>query len=213
MNKAYLSEQANPILVEYLKNLGYEISFVSATSHTYFPVNSHPDIYLCKIGFRKVFYGKPELLGFNYPDNCIYNAVFMGKYFIHNLNYTAKELLLYARRAGKELINVSQGYTKCNMAVVSDNAAITSDEGIAKALEQTDIDLLVVTPGHVILKGFPSGFIGGASGKVGNKMIFHGDLSSHPDFNRIQGFVEKHHCKLVYFEQFELEDIGSIIEA
>ena len=212
MSKIYLSESANPILVEYLKSIGHEISFVFQGPHTYSPVNSHPDIYLCKLGFRRIFYGNPDLLGFDYPENVKYNAVCLGKYFIHNLDYTSPELLDEARHSGKICVDVPQGYTKCNMAVVHDEAAITADQGIANALKETDIDLLLVSQGHVLLKGFPYGFLGGASGKVDDKMVFHGDLSAHPDFGKIKDFVEKHKCKLVYFEEFELEDIGSIIE-
>lgn len=211
--KVYLSEHANSILVDYLKAKGYEISFVLSTSHTYEPVNAHPDIYLCKMGFRKMFYGNPGALGFRYPENAIYNAVCMGKYFIHNLEVSARELLEQANHLDKTLINVPQGYTKCNMAVLHDGAAITADRGIAKSLEDTGIDLLIISPGNVLLKNHPYGFIGGASGAVDGEMIFHGNLSVHPDFSLIKTFMEKHDIKLKYFEEFELEDIGSIIEA
>ena len=213
MSKIYLSEHANTILVKYLEAQDHELSFVPATSFTYDSVSSHPDIYMCKIGAGKVFYGDPNELGFNYPENIKFNAVVMGDYFIHNLKFTSKNLLTEAERLNKKLIDVPQGYTKCNMAVVSDNAAITSDMGIARALKaaNTNIDLLVVAPGHVILKGYPYGFLGGASGRVRGEMIFHGNLAKHPDFNKISDFIEKHNCKLTYFEEFELEDIGSII--
>jgi len=165
------------------------------------------------LGFRKFFYGNPDALGYNYPDNAKFNAVCMGKYFIHNLKVTEKKLLADATHMGKTLIDVAQGYTKCNMAIVSDNAAITSDQGIANSLRNADIDLLVITPGHILLEGQPHGFIGGASGLIRDKMVFHGNLSAHPDFDKIKEFVEKHKCELVYFEEFELSDIGSIIEA
>ena len=210
--KVYLSEHANPILAEYLKKSGYDISFVLSAPHTYEPVCSHPDMYMCKIGFRRMFYGNPNALGYNYPDNAKFNAVCMGKYFIHNLDVTAPELLEKARHLGKQLVNVPQGYTKCNMAVLHESAAITSDHGIAKSLENTDIDLLVISPGHVLLKNHPYGFLGGSSGVVGNEIIFHGNLSAHPDFNAIMDFMVKYNCKFKYFEEFELEDIGSIIE-
>jgi len=213
MNKVYLSEHANPILSDYLKSLGCDISYVHSTSHTYDPVSAHPDIYLCRMGFRKLFYGNPDTLGFDYPKNVIYNAVFMGKYFIHNLESTSKDLLDQAKRMEKVLIDVPQGYTKCNMVVVDDYAAITSDRGIAKALAETDIDFLLIEPGHVKLKNHPHGFLGGASGRVGDEMIFHGDLSAHPDFDKIIDFHKKHNCGVKYFPEFELEDIGSIIWA
>jgi len=214
MSKIYLSKHANPTLVRYLDASGHEISFVSATSYTYDSISAHPDIYICKVGAGQIFHGDPLELGFNYPNNIKFNAVVMGDYFIHSLKFTSKNLLAEAKGLNKKLIDVPQGYTKCNMAVVADNAAITSDLGISRALAatSTDIDLLVVTPGFVTLKGHQYGFLGGASGRIGNEMIFHGNLSVHPDFNKISDFVKKHNCKLTYFEEFELEDIGSIIE-
>jgi len=213
MDKIYLSERANPMMVEYLKTLGYEISLVAATTRTYFPVNSHPDIYMCAMSRHEIFHGDPALIGFNYPHNIRYNAVCMGEHFIHNLKYTDEKLLSLARSLGKIPVNVRQGYTKCNMAVIDENSAVTSDQGVLKSLANTGIDLLAVSPGHVLLTGQPCGFLGGASGKVGDEMIFHGNLSAHPDFIRIADFVKSRGCGLKYFEQFELEDIGSIIEA
>jgi len=168
---------------------------------------------LCKTGFRKVFYGNAEQLGFKYPNNAKFNGVVMGKYFIHNTKYSSHDLLVEAKRLDKKVIHVEQGYTKCNMAVIDDNTAITSDKGIAEALANTTIKLLVIEPGHVLLQGQKYGFIGGASGRVGNEMIFHGNLSAHPDFNRIVDFLNENQCNYKYFEEFELEDIGSIIEA
>ena len=213
MSKVFLSEHANPMLADYLKSLGYSISFVYSASHTYDPVSSHPDIYMCRTGLGEIFYGDPGSPGPNYPDNIKYNAACVGKYFIHRLGSTSKDLLDHAKHSGKILIDVPQGYTKCNMVVVGDRAAITSDRGIAKALAGTDIDLLLVSPGHVRLRGYSCGFIGGASGQVGNDIVFHGNLAAHPDFNEIADFLEGHGCGLKYFEEFELEDIGSIIWA
>ena len=213
MKKVYLSSGANPILTEYLKARGYEISFVYPVPPVYAPVNSHPDIYMCRMSRHKIFRGKPEKLRRDYPGDALYNAVCIGEYFIHNLKITDTGLLREARVSGMRLIDVPQGYTKCNMVVVDDGAAVTSDRGIANALKDTDIDLLVVSPGHVLLNGFPYGFLGGASGRVGDELIFHGNLSGHPDFGRIVAFLKKRECKFKYFNQFELEDIGSIIEA
>jgi len=214
MSKVYLSEHANSILVKYLEAQGFEISFVSATSHTYDAVSSHPDIYMCKFDESNMFHGDVNELGFHYPDNIKFNAVVMGDYFIHNLKFTSSNLLAEAKRLNKKLIHVPQGYTKCNMAVVSDNAAITSDMGIANAIKTATagIDLLVVEPGHVALRELPYGFLGGASGRVRDEMLFHGNLTAHPDFDKISDFVKKYNCRLTHFEGFALEDIGSIIE-
>ena len=73
--------------------------------------------------------------------------------------------------------------------------------------------MLLIRPGYISLPGFSYGFIGGASGRVGDEMIFSGNVAAHPDFEAIRSFVEEHGAKLKYFPEYELTDIGSIIEA
>lgn len=43
---------------------------------------------------------------------------------------------------------------------------------------------------QVILEGQPYGFLGGASGKVGNTIIFNGDITRHSDYEAIREFIE-----------------------
>ena len=110
------------------------------------------------------------------------------------------------------LIDVRQGYTKCSTVVVDENSIITYDEGIVKACAPyRDLDVLQIAPGFVRLDGFDTGFIGGASGRVGNEIIFNGDLFSHPDFNSIVSFIEKRGLVCRWFADYKLTDIGSIL--
>ena len=90
-------------------------------------------------------------------------------------------------------------------------AVITSDRGIEKALAPYPIDVLLIRPGHVVLPGFPLGFLGGASGLVGRRVVFHGDLLAHPDFLRIRRFIEERNKEAAWFSGFPLTDIGSIV--
>jgi len=114
---------------------------------------------------------------------------------------------------GLILIDVRQGYTKCNTVVVDSNSLITSDKGIYNTLSQyTDLKCILVQPGHVKLTGYSTGFIGGASGRVGDYMIFHGNLKNHPNFTDMSQFIESRGLKVFWFEEFPLTDIGSIIE-
>ena len=69
-----------------------------------------------------------------------------------------------------------------------------------------------VVSGHVLLPGYDEGFIGGASGRVGDEVIFHGDLAAHPDFRGIVSFIESRGLRVKYFGGFALTDIGGIIE-
>lgn len=209
MSTIYLSQTANPLLIEYLTSNGYRIHIIENTDVTYEPVSSHPDIYMCSLGIgRPIFFGRPEKIGKKYPDNIIYNAACTGKFFIHNLKYTDPELLKAVD--GIEKINVSQGYSKCNTLIVDETGIITSDAGIYKSCKYK-LDVLLIRPGHIKLNNFPYGFIGGASGRIGNTIIFNGNLEDHPDYNNISDFIIKRGLDIVYFKEYQLEDIGSII--
>lgn len=209
MSTIFISETANTLIIEYLKAQGHTVKTIGLSDITYNPVSSHPDIYMCSMGHnRPVFWGDPSKIGAKYPANIIYNAACTGRYFIHNLKYTDTELL--DESEGMELIHVSQGYTKCNTLVVDENSIITSDEGIAKACS-CKMNVCLISPGHISLQGFNYGFIGGTSGRIGNTIIFNGDISSHPDYEKITDFIKARDLEIKYFTEYPLEDIGSII--
>lgn len=231
MKSVLISESANTIIKEYLKNLKYSIIEIKKTTAVYEAVSGHPDIYVCKMG-KEIIVAKEQLpfikqsldqnnitylegeasLGFKYPENIRYNVVQMGNNLIHNIKYTDKVLLKKAEEHDLKLYHVKQGYTKCNLVIVDENSAITSDEGLCKALQTIEIDVLLVQKGFVKLEGFDYGFLGGACGRIDNTIFFNGNLENHPDFKKIQEFIKSKSVNLKYFEKYPLEDIGSIIE-
>lgn len=231
MKTICLSENANRILKEALRSKGYRLIEIKKTDVVYDAVSSHGDIYLCKICdelvvapeqypliqeelllSRAKFALGVSVLGHKYPKNVNYNAAQMGGYLIHNTHHTDHVLLNKVKELELELIHVKQGYTKCNLVIIDAHSAITSDTGIVAALKKYDIDVLLITPGHVNLTGFPYGFLGGASGKVDDEIIFNGNLSAHPDFEKIKEFIQQRGLQVTYFEEYPLEDIGSIIQ-
>ena len=257
MSTIYISETANPLLIDYLEQQGHIIKIVEISDITYKPVSSHPDIYMCSMGPGKpVFFGYPEKIGSKYPENIIFNAACTGKYFIHNTKYTDPELLEYVKKQASdiseehadnfsinphetsetlEIIDVPQGYTKCNTLIVDEYSIITSDVGIYNScygrphLTGNDaaaedckscisgspapqLEVLLIEKGHIKLQGFDYGFIGGASGRVGDTIIFNGDITQHPDYEKITAFIESRGLKIKHFTGYPLEDIGSIIE-
>jgi len=156
---------------------------------------------------------RPGELGHDYPECAAFCALCLDRYFVHNLGITNPRLLAAAKAAGKTPVDVRQGYARCSCAAVDGRSVITADPGIAAALDALgDVDVLTVAPGHVLLPGFEYGFIGGASGRVGDELVFSGDLSAHPDFEAIEAFVTSRGVRLRYFPEFPLTDIGSIIE-
>lgn len=146
-----------------------------------------------------------------YPDYLGYNGIFLNNYFVHNLKCSSGILLREAERMGLKLINVKQGYTKCSCIVVDGNSVITADAGIAAKLKIcSDIDVLEIRQGFVRLDGFEYGFIGGATGKAGNCVLFNGDLEAHPDSAVIRAFIESRGLEIVDFRNLVLYDIGTI---
>ncbi len=142
-----------------------------------------------------------------YPYDIAYNTCKISKYAIANAKYTAKEILSQYN----DVLNTRQGYAKCNICVVSDTAAITSDEGIYRLLLQNGIDTLKIRGGYIELKGM-SGFIGGASGLIKpNLLTFNGDINTHPDGKNIISFCKNYGVDAVSLGKDALCDIGSIL--
>lgn len=211
----YVSSEAQEELTAALTGLADRVITVSPRGITYPAVDAHPDMYYCKMGVTRhchIFAGDPAELGTAYPENIRFNAVCLDGYFIHNLKHTSPALLREAQAKGLECIHVRQGYTKCSCVVVDGYSLITSDEGIIHTLQgYTDIHVLKIRPGFVQLPGFPYGFLGGASGRVGHEILFHGDLAAHPDHEAIRRFIVERGLAVRDFPQHPLRDIGSIL--
>ena len=177
-------------------------------------ISCHPDILHCHLAGGKVFHGDMDRLGTKYPADVLYNACSTGKYFIHNLKHTAPELLAAADDLGLIKIDVAQGYARCSVLPVDENSVITYDRGIAAACARRAPapDVLLVSPGHIGLPGYATGFIGGTGGRIGDAIVFNGDLSAHPDFESIKDFIESRGLKCIWTSDIPLTDIGSIIE-
>ncbi|MEG0291192.1 MAG: hypothetical protein RR495_00680 [Anaerovoracaceae bacterium] len=208
----WISKNANKNLIEYFERRDINVNILNQSNVVYNQISTHPDIYMCKLGVNNtspVFWGNKSKISYSYPGNIIYNACSTGKYFIHNLKYTDKDLLYTATSLNQELINIKQGYAKCNILPINENSIITSDLGIAKKC--SNLDVLIISPGHIKLKGFDTGFIGGTSGIIDGTVVFNGDLSSHPDFKKIKDFITNKGLCIKYFDSYPLEDIGSII--
>ncbi len=202
---AYISCRAYPELKNWLSDRGYELNVLHEGDKPYPAISSHPDIYMCHTGKKLL---KQSDIGSKFPDYLGFNGVFLDKYFIHNLDYSSPALLKEAE--GLELINVKQGYAKCSCVVVDEKSIITADEGIVKKIQNYDIDVLKVSQGHVLLDGFDYGFIGGASGRVGNCIVFNGDLNTHLDGKAIRGFITSRGLEVVDFKGHDLCDIGTV---
>ena len=227
----YISADCDSRLTEYLTKLGYEISCIRSEGIVAQPVSNHPDMFICRLGIAPdaeiiLCPGRSEypggihfctegsgrtVPGHEYPHDIAYNAACSGKFFIHNLKYTAPELLRAAEERNMQFINVKQGYAKCSTVVVDEESIITYDRGIAGACSRAGMNVLTVNPGYVVLPGYNCGFIGGASGRADDTVYFNGDLEVHPDCGDIVRFIGERGLKVKWFPEWPLTDIGSIL--
>ena len=215
MPTIYVSPLTGSPLINALKKQGFAVEFTAAAQNLHPSVAAHPDMLMCKLGAApesELVFADLSLLTRDYPGDARYNAICLDRYFVHRLDITAPKLLKKASEHGLELINVRQGYTKCSSVVVDGKSIITADNGVASALEKLPgMDVLRVRPGYVMLPGFATGFIGGASGRIGNEVWFNGDITAHPDHSAIRSFIEERGLGIRWFD-YELEDVGSLIE-
>ncbi len=163
---------------------------------------------LIRIGFT-VYETETEIKG-SYPDDIRLNVAVMGDFVFGNISYTDKNALNLL--SDKEQVTVKQGYTKCSVLAVNENAAITDDEAICRKMHEKGIDCLLITKGDISLPGHGYGFIGGSSGKISEtEIVFFGDAAKHRDFPLIQSFLQKHGCTFLCTDNGPLRDIGGII--
>lgn len=232
-NFVIVSEIINRKFEKELTKCGLIVVKVRKNKKLYTAIESHPDIVLCNVekdiliesDSYKYLSSELERFDYNliqtqaiengkYPGNIKLNLAYTSKFAIHNFKHTDEKLLktidelLEANKIVK--INTRQGYSKCSILIIDYNSIITSDAGVYECVKD-QMNCLLISKGHIRLNTLEYGFIGGASGRYKNEIWFYGDISKHPDYKNIKSFIENRNLKLKYFEEFELEDIGSIL--
>ena len=133
------------------------------------------------------------LLG--YPSDISLNALPLttprGRFLLCRSDMLAPELRRASEESGREVVDVRQGYTHCSVCTVADGRIITADRGIARRAEELGAEVLLISSGGIKLPPYDTGFIGGASVRVGSCLIFFGEPKKHPDGERILGFCRE----------------------
>lgn len=212
--------------VENLKKIDSQIFFSKDCSWIYKPVNTHPDLQI-HFADKNLAFVPPELfeyyrsilpdyikikignksLGGSYPDNVAYNIARVGIYVVANVKYADENILDYYREKNFKIINIRQGYAKCNICT-DGKSVVTEDEGIYKKLTENGIETLLIQAGKVKLENFPYGFIGGACGYAQNKIIFCGDADVKRE---IKEFFKKNGTEILSLDTKNLTDYGSVL--
>ena len=218
-----------------LSTLGFEIFSLEPDERLPLPIRSHADTLLSVIE-NKVFLSKEYAdscepltsllasrgydvvkceceVGCKYPADISFNVAIVGKYAFGRFDFVAQEIKRELVDRGYTLIDVKQGYAKCSTAIISDNAIITADSGIAQKAAALGIDVLKVSAaeGAIELEGYGYGFIGGACALFENTLYSCGNIELHPDYEAIRDFCEAHGVALCSLTDGKLCDVGGII--
>lgn len=213
MKTVIINCEASQAVQDYFIEKGYELYLFSGNK-AYPAVSNHPDLYLFYDG--ELFVEPSVLLegivcssiGESYPDHVKYNVAKVGDYVICHPKYVDEKLFNHLEER-YTIISVKQGYSKCSTLVVDESSIITSDLGIYKAVQQFNLNALLISPGHILLNGLDYGFIGGAGVRVEKSVFFCGDITKHPDYEKIKDFIEKRELKIEYTKE-PLMDLGSL---
>jgi hypothetical protein len=220
-----------PNLIRSFQALGIKTVSVDPNYQMDQPIQSHADMQCHHLGGKEVIvaFGRNSLranlesYGFHvrvsvntikspYPNDVALNAARINHILIANLKTLDQSILDYCKLNQLRLIPVKQGYAKCSTAVVDKNSIITSDRQIAKAAITAGIDVLMIQPGSIELKGYDYGFIGGACCLLGkNQIAFVGNPKSHPDYPSIQDFLDRRKINIISLMDGPLRDVGGII--
>ena len=175
---------------------------------------SHPDTLFCKLGNNLFTYADyaeeamPLLSDIReyhrnvkisfvsdipspiYPGDCQLNALYVGGKLYARRQSLSSSVGSFAESGGIELVGVKQGYPACSVMKIDENGAVTSDRGMADSLVKNGIDVLLISEGNISLPPHKYGFIGGASFVFSDTAYFFGDITTHPDAEKIISFIK-----------------------
>ena len=143
----------------------------------------------------------------DYPYDCIMNALVIGKRIFCKADSVSDGVKEFAKRKGYNIVHTKQGYPACSVLTFG-NSAITADRGLASLLSENGVRVTLISPGGISLPPYEYGFIGGACGVAEGKVYFFGDISTHPDGERICAAIRDEGYIPVSLSDGALRDLG-----
>lgn len=210
-----------------LKAMGYTPVPLPSYERLPEPVSSHPDmlIYTMRSGQLLTYTGyfnanrslfdmlcrevvtEDILPDKVYPHDIYLNALRLGDTVYGRCDSLSPYILSDTKKA----VNIHQGYARCSACVIDGSAVITADRGIAFAAGASGTEVTLIESGNIILDGYGYGFIGGASGRLGDGVAFIGDPMTHPSGDKITTAVLRRGLDIIILDDGMLCDCGGLI--
>ena len=138
-----------------------------------------------------------------YPNDVSFNALCLDNAIICRKESVATELLNYP------IINTKQGYAGCT-ALWAANTVVTADPATIKACSGAGIPYHKISGEDIYLKGYDTGFIGGACGVCGNTVYICGDYRKSRSGMELYDFCQRKELRLVSIYSGPVTDMGGI---
>lgn len=150
-------------------------------------------------------------IGNKYPADCIFNSFVVEKtIFCGFVNVGMYENI--EELSSFSFVSFKQGYAKCSVVLVQENAFITSDKSIYKKLSELKFDCLYVDGSGIQLNGYSNGFIGGCAGKVSKDLlVFTGNIEQFSAYANIKDFCRNYGVELYSLSSEPLYDYGGLL--
>ncbi|MBQ7364738.1 MAG: hypothetical protein IJW46_03995 [Clostridia bacterium] len=203
--------------------LGYTVRRLPPFSRLDKPVRCHPDMLIAPLPSGKLLLSRAyyeEHPAFfapfldklvlsedspqkRYPEDVLFNALPVGETLFGG-NTVSQELRCHY----PHFVPIRQGYTHCAAASVG-RGIITADRSLYTALTEHGVDALLITPGAITLSPYDTGFIGGASLALSERLtVFFGRLNDHPDYQPMLAFAKRQNATLLSLSDEPLTDCG-----
>lgn len=172
MKTLFMSDQY-PCFCQALLQMEYSIIPSKNIDSVPIPERKHADMQLLRIK-NTVFTLKDCIRrpGSSYPDNVLLNGLFLDGKLYGKMSAIDPVVLDYCTAERIPVVNVNQGYARCSTLIINEHAVITADLSISNALKNNGVEVLRITPGHILLEGYDYGFIGGAGFATANPLSF-----------------------------------------
>lgn len=226
---ALVDPSLKPEAVKRLKQLDIEPLSVPRTQLVDKPISGHPDIQVFL--HRHTAFVHPDIdksfldrlsnycdikkgitpLSYKYPGDIAYNIAATEEYAFHKKDAADLIIKEYLKKNDISIIEVKQGYSKCSTLIIDEKRIITADNSIHNEALKNGFNSLLISPGYIALPGYKYGFIGGASGRFNNSIIFTGNIDHHPDRDKIYSFIEAAGCNVKLLTDEPALDTGSLL--
>ena len=210
-----------------LKHYG-ELLELETSGITYDAISGHPDIFITKAldkliiapnspdyikealyKHEIIFIEGEEPVGEKYPQSSKYNSVCTSTHLIHNFRNTDSVITRICEDL--DLIHVDQGYTRCNLIPLLNDAFISSDRGISKVLNRYGIENICIDAKGIELPGFSHGFFGGCCGIFDQKLFVIGKIDHLENAKEFREFITSKNIEIIELYNGNLFDGGSIL--